>query len=49
MTEKSKKLAQYINGLNGFTMVNSIDGNYENMGATIIDGILQPELNTALL
>ena len=23
-------------------MVNSIDGNYENMGATIIDGILQP-------
>ena len=42
MTEKSKKLAQYINGLNGFTMVNSIDGNYENMGATIIDGILQP-------
>ena len=32
MTEKSKKLAQYINGLNGFTMVNSIDGNYENMG-----------------
>jgi hypothetical protein len=44
MNTKSKTLAAYIVKLhesNRFDYATTIDGNYQNMGATIIDGILQ--------
>jgi hypothetical protein len=39
--QKAKVLAEYIKNLPSFIIVDEIDGNYHNMGAVIIDGILQ--------
>jgi len=44
MADNTKKLVDFIEALNGFEYVSNIDGNYENMGATIVDGILQAGL-----
>ncbi|MFQ2006117.1 hypothetical protein [Aeromonas veronii] len=41
MNDKVKRLVNFVNSLNDFYIVQNIDGNYKNMGATIIDGILQ--------
>jgi hypothetical protein len=41
LEEKAKKLKEYIKSLNNFEIVTKLDGNYNNMGAIIIDGILQ--------
>ena len=41
MTIKAEILVKHINDLEGFSVITEIDGNYQNMGATIIDGILQ--------
>ncbi len=43
--EKARKLKEYIENLKSFETVTEIDGNYNNMGATIIDGILQAGMN----
>lgn len=43
--EKARKLKEYIENLKGFEIVTELDGNYNNMGATIIDGILQAGMN----
>ena len=45
MNRQVKALVDYVNGLSDFTIVTEIDGNYNNMGATIIDGILQTGIN----
>ncbi|MGL1363070.1 hypothetical protein ACSTKI_00380, partial [Vibrio parahaemolyticus] len=42
MSDKEIQLANYVNNLTDFVMVNREEGCiYQNMGATIIDGILQ--------
>ena len=41
MINQAKILVKYIEALPGFKIATEIDGNYQNMGATIIDGILQ--------
>ncbi len=45
MNEKIEKLESFINNLSRFEIAEEIDGNYKNMGATIIDGILQAGIN----
>jgi len=46
MADNTKKLVDFIEALNGFEYVSNIDGNYEHMGAIIVDGIslLPPKL-----
>jgi 3-methyladenine DNA glycosylase/8-oxoguanine DNA glycosylase len=44
MINQAKILVKYIDALPGFKIATEIDGNYQNMGATIIDGILQAEI-----
>jgi hypothetical protein len=39
--DKARQLAQYLQSLAGFVIVDDIDGNYNHMGATITDAILQ--------
>src|SRR3989344_235636 len=39
--EKAKALVHYIGALKNFKIVNEIDGNYDHIGATITDAILQ--------
>lgn len=39
--EKTKILVDYIRSLNDFEIVKEIDGNYDHMGATITDAMLQ--------
>ena len=41
MNSKSRILANYTRTLTDFVIHENIDGNYQNMGAIIIDGILQ--------
>lgn len=41
MNHKAKILKEFIENLNDFEIVTELDGNYKNMGAIIIDGILQ--------
>lgn len=43
--EKAEKLKEYIENLKNFEIVTELDGNYNNIGATIIDGILQAGMN----
>ncbi len=45
MDNKSKILKNFIENLNDFKIVTEIDGDYQNMGAIIIDGILQSGIN----
>lgn len=45
MNNKVVKLVTFVKELKGFDIVNEIDGNYMNMGATIIDGVLQAGIN----
>ncbi|AVH25807.1 MULTISPECIES: hypothetical protein [Vibrio] len=45
MNKKSIKLAEFVKNLTDFEFVSELDGNYGNMGATIIDGILQAGIN----
>lgn len=42
---KAAILADYLKSLDGFDLVNRIDGNYCHMGATIVDAILQAGIN----
>jgi len=44
MADNTKKLVDFIEALNGFEYVLNIDGDYEHMGAIIVDGILQAGL-----
>lgn len=39
--EQARHLAEYLRSLDGSIVVNVIDGNYNHMGATIADAILQ--------
>jgi len=41
MDNKANILKEFIENLNNFEIVTELDGNYQNMGAIIIDGILQ--------
>ncbi|MBE7446994.1 MAG: hypothetical protein HS132_17955 [Planctomycetia bacterium] len=41
LEEKTKILVDYIRSLNDFEIVKEIDGNYDHMGATITDAMLQ--------
>ena len=41
MKSKAELLVEYVKSLDNFIIVTEIDGNYQNIGATIIDGILQ--------
>lgn len=45
MKSKPHQLVIFIEGLSDFPIATEIDGNYQNMGATIIDGILQAGVN----
>jgi hypothetical protein len=45
MGNNSEILIRFVKCLPDFTIVTEIDGNYQNMGATIIDGILQAGIN----
>ena len=45
MVNNTQKLVDYIESLNDFEYIQNIDGNYEHMGATIVDGVLQSGLN----
>ncbi len=45
MTDNTQKLIDFIESLDGFEFVTNIDGNYQHIGATIVDGILQSGLN----
>jgi len=42
---KAKQLADYIQSLNDFEIIEYTMGGYNNMGATIIEGILQANIN----
>jgi hypothetical protein len=42
---KAQLFSDYIRSLNGFKIVDYFDGNYQHMGATISDAILQAGLN----
>lgn len=44
MADNTKKLVDFIEALTGFEYVSNSDGNYEHMGAIIVDGILQAGL-----
>lgn len=43
--KKALLLSGYIRSLDGFTIVDHFDGNYNHMGATISDAILQAGIN----
>ncbi len=45
MNDFSKKLVDFINSLEEFKIDSEIDGNYQHMGATLVDGVLQAGLN----
>lgn len=45
MNKKIIKLVDFVKALHEFNVVTEIDGDYKNMGATIIDGILQAGIN----
>lgn len=45
MHDNSKKLFDFINSLERFKIESEIDGNYQHMGATLVDGVLQAGLN----
>jgi endonuclease III len=42
---KAVMLADYLKSLDGFVLVDYIDGNYRHMGAIIVDAILQAGIN----
>jgi hypothetical protein len=42
--EKAAKLAEFIRKLPDFIIVNEIDGNYQHLGATVADAILQANM-----
>lgn len=44
-TEKAEELVRFIRGLSDFSIVTEIDGNYQHLGATIADAILQANRN----
>jgi len=45
MQDNSIKLVGFINSLEEFKFDSEIDGDYQHMGATLIDGVLQAGLN----
>ncbi|MBI9046989.1 MAG: hypothetical protein JEZ06_21055 [Anaerolineaceae bacterium] len=45
MNTNTKKLINYINSLQDFEIISVIDGAYQHMGATLVDGVLQSGLN----
>ena len=45
MQNNSKKLVDFINSLEGFKFDSEAGGNYQHIGATLIDGVLQAGLN----
>lgn len=45
MDNNTLKLIEFINSLDNFEYLSSLDGNYDHMGATIVDGVLQSGLN----
>jgi len=42
--EKASKLVQFVQNLQGFRIVDEIDGNYNHIGATVADAILQANM-----
>jgi len=42
--DKAAKLAEFIRGLSDFRIVTEFDGNYQNLGATIADAVLQANM-----
>lgn len=44
MRDNSKKLVDFINSLEGFEFDSEIDDNYQHIGATLVDGVLQAGL-----
>ena len=42
--DKANKLAEFIRGLSDFSIVTEIDGNYQHLGATIADAVLQANM-----
>ncbi|MBI9045526.1 MAG: hypothetical protein JEZ06_13635 [Anaerolineaceae bacterium] len=45
MENNSQKLVNYIYSIQDFKIVTGIDGAYQHMGATLVDGVLQSGLN----
>lgn len=43
--EKVANLVSYIHSLTDFVIVETVDGDYDHMGATITDAILQPRIS----
>lgn len=43
-TDKASKLVEFIRGLSDFSIVTEIDGNYQHLGATIADAVLQANM-----
>jgi len=41
MVSDAEKLAQYVRSLPGFSFYKTIDGNYNHIGATVADAVLQ--------
>jgi hypothetical protein len=44
IADKANKLVQFIRGLSDFSIVTEIDGNYQHLGATIADAVLQANM-----
>ena len=44
VADKANKLVQFIRGLSDFSIVTEIDGNYQHLGATIADAVLQANM-----
>lgn len=42
--DKANKLVEFIRGLSDFSIVTEIDGNYQHLGATIADAVLQANM-----
>jgi|WetSurMetagenome_2_1015567.scaffolds.fasta_scaffold234092_2 hypothetical protein len=42
--DKAEKLVKFIRGLSDFSIVTEIDGNYQHLGATIADAVLQANM-----
>jgi len=42
--QKISALVQFVQSLSGFRIIDEIDGNYNHMGATIADAILQANM-----
>jgi len=40
----AEKLVNFIRGLSDFSIVTEIDGNYQHLGATIADAVLQANM-----